>query len=97
MKFTIIWNEIIYRTGNLDAAFTEEDIKYINTFPNAKIREKQETKDTIKFDCSDTFEAKNIEEAKEIVTNKYLEQYNGAEFFDCKDEQGRTVFTEIDL
>jgi hypothetical protein len=70
---------------------------YIKTLPNAKKRKEQWEGDATTFDCSDTFEANSIEEAKEIVKNKYLEQYNGAEYFDCKDERGKRVFTEEDL
>ncbi len=70
----------------------EKEIKeFIASLPNAVQRNDGE-REEVTFDCHDTFEANNIEEAKQIVRDKY----HDIEFFDCKDEKGNTVFTEED-
>ena len=92
MKYTIEWDESV-----IPSAFaTEKDLQeYIATLPNA-VKQREE-EDHIRFNCSDTFEANSLDEVKTIINNRYRHRFQDVEYFDCKDELGKTILTEDDM
>ena len=85
MKYKIIWIE------NTDRV--EKELKeFMKTLPNPKITGGDCFGGT-EIECFDTFEAKDIEEAKKIVDR----DFNAVEIFCVFDEKGNRAFNEGEM
>ena len=84
MKYKIVWIENTDSTGR-------ELKEFMNGLPNPKITGGDCYGGT-EIECSDTFEAKDIEEAKKKVD----ELFDAVEVFTVFDNKGNRAFTEED-
>lgn len=85
MKYKIVWIENTDSTG-------KELKDFMETLPNPK-QTGGDCYGGTEIECYDTFEAKDIEEAKK----KIEELFNAVEVFAVFDDKGNRAFTEEDL